>query len=41
MLLQTCVFFALLKTLEGHPELILPTIQEKIWRVYAGNLMVG
>eukprot|EP00887_Chlorella_sp_A99_P007656 scaffold20.g7656.t1 len=37
---MTCVFFALLRTLEGHPELILPTIQDKLWRVYAGNLMV-
>lgn len=24
---MTCVFFAVLKSLEGHPELILPTIQ--------------
>jgi len=24
---MTCVFFAVLKALEGHPELIIPTIQ--------------
>lgn len=24
---MTCVFFAVLKSLEGHPELIFPTIQ--------------
>ena len=24
---MTCVFFAVLKSLEGHPELIIPTIQ--------------
>lgn len=24
---MTCVFFAVLKSLEGHPELIWPTIQ--------------
>ncbi len=24
---MTCVFFAVLRALEGHPELILPTIQ--------------
>ncbi len=25
--IMTCVFFAVLKTLEGHPELILATVQ--------------
>jgi hypothetical protein len=25
--IMTCVFFAVLKSLEGHPELIIPTIQ--------------
>ena len=29
---MTLVFFAFLKTLEGHPELILSTIQEKFVR---------
>ena len=28
--IMTCVFFAVLKTLEGHPELIMQTIQ--VWR---------
>ena len=30
--IMTCVFFAVLKTLEGHPELIMQTIQVKTHR---------
>lgn len=29
--IMTCVFFAVLKTLEGHPELIMQTIQVRPW----------
>ena len=32
---MTCVFFAVLKSLEGHPELIWPTIQDKLIKTVA------
>lgn len=37
---MTCVFFAFLKAVEGHPELILPTIQEKLLPTVAANYVI-
>lgn len=37
---MTCVFFAFLKTLEGHPEAIVATIQAKLWITIAANYVL-
>jgi protein Mpv17 len=37
---MTCVFFAVLKSLEGHPELIFPTIQDKLIKTVVANYVV-
>jgi protein Mpv17 len=37
---MTCVFFAVLKTLEGHPELIMQTIQDKLVRTVVANYVL-
>eukprot|EP00891_Asterochloris_glomerata_P008929 jgi/Astpho2/8929/Aster-02611 len=37
---MTCIFFAVLKTLEGHPELILQTIQDKLVRTVVANYIL-
>lgn len=37
---MTCVFFAVLRSLEGHPELILPTIQDKLIKTVAANYVI-
>jgi protein Mpv17 len=37
---MTCVFFAVLKSLEGHPELIWPTIQDKLVKTVAANYVI-
>lgn len=38
--LMTLVFFAFLKTLEGHPELILDTIARKFWPTMLANYVL-
>ncbi|DBA99949.1 TPA: hypothetical protein ACH3X1_013826 [Trebouxia sp. C0004] len=38
--IMTCVFFAVLKTLEGHPELIMQTIQDKLVRTVVANYVL-
>lgn len=38
--IMTCVFFAFLKFMEGHPELMLPTIQEKVLPTVAANYVI-
>jgi hypothetical protein len=38
--IMTCVFFAFLKGIEGHPELILPTIQAKVLPTIAANYVI-
>lgn len=38
--IMTCVFFAVLKTLEGHPELILSTIQGKLVQTIVANYVL-
>jgi hypothetical protein len=37
---MTCAFFAFLKLLEGHPELMLPTIQDKVIQTVAANYVI-
>jgi protein Mpv17 len=37
---MTCVFFAVLKSLEGQPELIIPTIQDKLIKTIAANYVI-
>ncbi|KAL3138333.1 hypothetical protein ABBQ32_006139 [Trebouxia sp. C0010 RCD-2024] len=37
---MTCVFFAVLKALEGHPELIMQTIQDKLVRTVVANYVL-
>jgi protein Mpv17 len=36
---MTCVFFTWLKVMEGHPELILATIQAKVLPTLAANYL--
>ncbi|KAI3438018.1 hypothetical protein D9Q98_000461 [Chlorella vulgaris] len=38
--IMTLIFFALLKTLEGHPDLILTTIQQRFWPTMIANYAV-
>ena len=38
--IMTCVFFGFLKLMEGHPELMLPTIQEKVLPTVAANYVI-
>ncbi|KAL4452113.1 hypothetical protein ABPG75_007775 [Micractinium tetrahymenae] len=38
--IMTLVFFAFLKTLEGHPELILETISRKFWPTMLANYVL-
>lgn len=37
---MTCVFFAFLKLVEGHAELILPTIQDKVLPTVVANYVI-
>ncbi|KAK9806843.1 hypothetical protein WJX72_004676 [[Myrmecia] bisecta] len=37
---MTCVFFAVLKSLEGHPELIMDTIQDKLLKTLIANYVL-
>jgi protein Mpv17 len=38
--IMTCVFFVVLKSLEGHPELIWPTIQDKLVKTIVANYIL-
>ena len=38
--IMTCVFFAFLKLLEGHPEEMLPTVMEKTLPTVAANYVI-
>lgn len=38
--IMTCVFFAVLKTLEGHPELIMSTIEDKLVKTIVANYIL-
>jgi hypothetical protein len=38
--IMTCVFFAFLKLLDGHPEQMLPEIQEKVLPTVAANYVI-
>lgn len=38
--IMTAVFFAVIKAAEGHPDLILSTLQSKFWPTLAANYMI-